>query len=349
MSKAESSIINIHKKRKADHIDISLNREVSFNGVSTGFEDYRFAHQALPEIDLQEVDLTTEILGRPAGSPVLISSMVGGIEEGARLNRNLAEAAQHHRVAMGVGSQRCAIEDPRLEWTFRVRDIAPDIPLYANLGAVQLNYGYGVEECIRAVEMIEADALILHLNPLQEALQYEGNTRFADLAKKIEVVCRALPVPVIAKEVSFGISRETSRMLNNTGVAALDVAGAGGTSWGEVEKYRSVSETGFNIAGSFSEWGIPTAESIRLVREEDRNIFLIASGGIRTGIDLAKAVALGADFGGIALPLMCAASESAEAVSNALTEIIDELRITMFCVGAVNIEALQYTSRLNKK
>ncbi len=349
MSETESHIINIHKKRKADHIDISLNRKVSFNAITTGLEEYRFDHQALPEVDLDEIDLTTEIIGREAGAPLLISSMVGGIDEGARLNRNLAEAAQHHRIPMGVGSQRCAIDDPRLEWTFRVRNIAPDIPLYANLGAVQLNYGYGVSECIRAVEMIEADALILHLNPLQEALQHEGNTRFAGLAKKIEAVCRSLTVPVIAKEVSFGMSRETARLLINAGVAAIDVAGAGGTSWGEVEKYRSKTETGFNIAGSFSEWGIPTAQSIRMVREEDREVFLIASGGVRTGIDLAKVIALGADFGGVALPLMAAASESAEAVSNAITEIIEELRIAMFCVGASDTAALQYTSHLTKK
>ncbi|HOT45581.1 MAG TPA: type 2 isopentenyl-diphosphate Delta-isomerase [Spirochaetota bacterium] len=337
------SSISIMSKRKTEHIEISLEKDVSFRDLTAGFEKYRFIHQALPEMDLDQVDTGVSLYGKHLSVPLLISSMVGGVDEATVINRNLAEAAQSLGLAMGVGSQRCAIEDPSAVPSFQVRDVAPDILLFANVGAVQLNYGFGPDQCRRAVDMIEADALFLHLNPLQEAIQHEGNTRFDGLLKKIESLCRSLSVPVIAKEVCFGISETAARQLADAGVSGIDVAGAGGTSWSQVEKYRSLSKSAYDVADTFASWGIPTADSVVMAKRGAPDLPVIASGGIRTGIDAAKAVALGASAAGIALPLLKAACESPEAVQGALREIIETFRIAMFCSGVRNIAALQKT------
>ncbi|MFQ5945405.1 MAG: type 2 isopentenyl-diphosphate Delta-isomerase, partial [Anaerolineae bacterium] len=282
------------EERKADHIRISLEEDVEPMEVSSGFDRYRFEHQALPELTLSEIDLSTSFLGKPLSAPLLISSMTGGVEEALAINRNLARAGQEHGIAMGLGSLRAALEEPGMAATYRVRDQAPDLLLLANLGAVQLNYGYGVDECRRAVELVEADGLILHLNPLQEAVQPEGNTDFSGLLSKIGRVCKALEVPVIVKEVGWGVSRRVARMLEDAGVAAIDVAGAGGTSWTEVERHRARTATARSVAAAFSGWGIPTAESLLEVRAAAPDLEAIASGGIRNGVDIAKALALGA-------------------------------------------------------
>ena len=328
--------------RKADHIRINLEENVR-SGLTTGLERYRFIHQALPELNLTEIDTSLTLFGKRLGAPVLISSMTGGTPEAQRINRNLAIAAQEHGVALGIGSQRAAIEHPELAPTFQVRSVAPDILLFANLGAVQLNYGYTVEHCRRAVAMIEADALILHLNPLQEALQPEGDTRFAGLLPKIEAVCRQLEVPVIVKEVGWGISERVARMLVNAGVAAIDVAGAGGTSWSQVEMHRAPTEQQRQLAAAFLDWGIPTAESLLAVRRAAPNVPVFASGGLRTGIDIAKSIALGATLGGMAGRLLQAAADSATATSQTLEHIIQELRLTMFAAGAADLAALHRT------
>jgi len=261
----------------------------------------------------------------------------------------LAQAAQVLGIAMGVGSQRCAIDDETTAFSYQVRSVAPDIHLFANLGAIQLNNGYGVDECRRSVDMIEADSLVLHLNPLQEALQSGGNTNFAGLLNKIERICHELQVPVIVKEVGCGISDDVARKLASIGVAGIDISGAGGTSWSEVERYRTNTRMGNNVAASFASWGIPTAESIQRVRRGATELTLIASGGIRTGLDVAKAIALGADLAGIAAPLLKAANESAECVIVALCEIIEGLRISMFCIGASCLMELKNSSLLKKK
>lgn len=339
----------MHERRKADHLHISLEEDVQFEGLTTGFERYRFIHQALPEMDLKEVDLYLSLFGKRPRAPLIISSMTGGIEAAERINRNLAQAAQEMGVAMGVGSLRPAIDDPSLARTYQVREVAPDILLFANLGAVQFNYGYGVEECRRAVEMIEADALILHLNPLQECLQEEGNTDFSGLLGQIEKVCHGLSVPVMVKEVGWGISEEVARKLAQAGVAGIDVAGAGGTSWSEVERYRASSEAMKNVAAAFAQWGIPTADSIRMAKKGAPEITLIASGGIRTGVDVAKAIALGTDGAALATPLLKAADASWEAVRERLEEIIQELRIVMFCIGARNLHDLKETPCLRER
>jgi len=338
-----------NSRRKEEHLRINLEHDVQFEAVTTGLENYHFVHQALPELDIADIDLSTTLFGKGIKAPLVISSMVGGIEAAGSINRNLAQAAQAIGVAMGVGSQRTAIEDSEVAPTYQVRDIAPDILLFANLGAVQLNYGYGVGECRQAVEMIGADALILHLNPLQEALQHDGNTNFTGLLRKIEQVCRELPVPVIVKEVGWGISEKVARKLAEVGVAGIDVAGAGGTSWSEVERYRAHGRSSNNVAAAFASWGIPTAESIEMARCGAPETTLIASGGIRNGLDVAKAIALGADAAGIATPLLKAANSSAKVAVAAIQEVIEGLRISMFCIGASSIQELKNSPLLERK
>jgi isopentenyl-diphosphate delta-isomerase len=283
------------------------------------------------------------LLGKPMRAPLLISSMTGGAHDVARINMALAEAAESLGLAMGVGSQRSAIRDAGLAYTYQVRKVAPRIPLLANLGAVQLNYGYGVDECRRAVEMIEADALILHFNALQEAVQPEGNTNFKGLLKRVEQVCRGVGVPVIAKEVGNGIGAQAARRLVEAGVWGIDVAGAGGTSWSEVERFRHANAGGARVAGAFAGWGLPTTEAIRAVRAALPDIALIGSGGVRSGVDVAKAIALGADLGATAKPALGPAVDErgAEAVAEGLRAYVDELRIAMFCSGCGDLKALR--------
>lgn len=326
--------------RKTDHIRINLEEDVR-SGLTTGLERYRFVHRALPEVDLDAVDLAQELFGRRLRAPLLISSMTGGAAEAEAINLALAEAAQETGIAMGVGSQRAALEHPELSGTFQVRRAAPDILLLANLGAIQLNYGYGVDECRRAVEMIEADALILHLNALQEAVQPEGETRFAGLLGRIEAVCRALPVPVIAKEVGWGFSEKDARRLADVGVAAVDVAGAGGTSWSQVEMHRAQDPAQRRLAAAFIDWGIPTAEAILNVRRAAPNLAVIASGGLRSGVDVAKCLALGARLGGMAGPFLKAAVHSPKTVVDVINEMRREVQVCMFASGAGSIDALQ--------
>ncbi|NKQ35250.1 MAG: type 2 isopentenyl-diphosphate Delta-isomerase [Chloroflexi bacterium] len=334
----------IHERRKADHIRINLEEDVTFNRLTTGLENYFFMHQALPELDLDTIDLTTEIFGKRLRTPLLISSMTGGTPEAGEINRILAAAAQETGMAMGLGSQRAAIEDPALADTYHVRQVAPDILLFANLGAVQLNYGYGLDECQRAVDMCQADALILHFNVLQEAVQPEGDGNFAHLLAKVEQVCTRLPVPVIAKEVGWGFSRQAARQLADAGIAAIDVAGAGGTSWSQVEMYRAPTDRHARVASTFIDWGIPTAVSLQYCREAAPHLPLFASGGIRNGIDVAKCIALGANLVGLAGDFLRAADQNGVDSVIEMAEILsDELRITMFASGAKDLAALAET------
>lgn len=333
--------------RKSDHIRINLEEDVS-SGLTTGLERYHFIHQALPELNLEEVDLSLKLFGKQLSSPLLISSMTGGTPEAAVINRTLAAAAQETGIAMGLGSQRAAIEHPELSPTFQVRAEAPDILLFANLGAIQLNYRFGIEHCQMAVDMIEADALILHFNALQEAVQPEGDTRFADLLSKIEKVCHALPVPVIAKEVGWGFSELAARQLAEAGVAAIDVAGAGGTSWSQVEMHRAKTESQARLAAAFVDWGIPTTESILNVRRAAPDITVFASGGIRTGVDIAKCIALGAALGGMASPFLKAASRSLEDTIQTITEVRREIQVCMFSAGAGDLMQLGQTALIER-
>ncbi len=326
--------------RKSDHIRINLEEDIR-SGLSNGLERYRLVHNALPEIDLDQVDLSQTLLGKRLKAPLLISSMTGGTAEATAINRTLAAAAQEAGIAMGLGSLRAALEDPELASSFQVRDAAPDILLFANLGAIQLNNGFTIEHCLRAVEITQADALILHLNPLQEALQPGGDTNFSGLLEKIEVICRAMPVPVIAKEVGWGISGEVAFRLAMAGVSAIDVAGAGGTSWSQVEMHRNEDEHLARVAAAFRGWGIPTAESVKMVHETAPNLPVFASGGLRDGIDIAKCIALGARVGGMAGPFLRAAAQSREHAQRTIQEIVSEIRIAMFACGAANLDDLQ--------
>jgi isopentenyl-diphosphate delta-isomerase len=323
------------RDRKAEHIRLALEPRMQLE--SNYFEDWRLEHRALPEIDYDEIDTSVTFLGKRLEAPLLISCMTGGTEDATRINRNLARGAEETRIAVGVGSQRKALEDPSTVETFRVRPLAPSVPLLANLGAVQLNYGYGLEHCRAAVRMIEADALVLHVNALQEALQPEGQRNFARLIPRMGQVARELDVPVVAKEVGCGISREVARALVEHGIRAVDTAGLGGTSWARIEAARADEA---ELGELFADWGIPTPIAIRRLRDVP-GLTLIGSGGVRNGIDVAKAIALGADLVGMAYPFLVAADESKERVVEKVRRTVEELKICMFCVGARTVAELK--------
>ncbi len=333
------------KKRKIDHLKIATS-DISQSG-NPGFDKYRFIHNALPEVNFDEIDTSTNFLGKKVDSPFFISCMTGGIAEGKKLNRNLAKAAQKYRIAMGVGSQRAAIEHSELEELFKAREVAPDTPLLANVGLVQLNYGFGFKEYQRCIDMIDADALVVHINPIQEIIQPEGDRNWKGLLPKLAKIIDKLSVPVIAKEVGFGLSGDVVKRLYDIGVRYFDTAGWGGTSWALVEGHRGKADK--NLGELFGQWGIPTAESIKMCAEFNSNltthnsqpITILGSGGIRSGVDIAKAIALGADLVGVASPFAKAALISEEEVEKLIERYALELRVSIFGVGVDKITALQ--------
>lgn len=325
--------------RKDDHIRINRDENVK-SYLTTGFEQVFLRHCALPEIRYQEISTSTVFLHKKIKAPILISSMTGGTKEGNLINQRLAETAEKFGIPMGVGSQRINLQTEIGSMDFQIRDYAPTIPLYANLGAVQLNYGLDVSHFQKVVDLIEADALILHLNPLQEVLQPEGQTNFSGLMDKIETVCKKIEIPVIVKEVGWGINSEVAGSLIDAGVACIDVAGAGGTSWAAVEKYRNTEQWRIEICEHFKDWGIPTSQCLIQIKTRFPQIPVIASGGIRNGIDIAKGIALGASITGVAGLLFKAAVESQELLDQKVMQLIEELRIAMFTTGSKNLEQL---------
>ncbi|ASL27115.1 type 2 isopentenyl-diphosphate Delta-isomerase [Azotobacter chroococcum] len=328
--------------RKNDHLDIVLDPARTKRHGNTGFAAFAFEHCALPELHLQQIDLGTSFLGRTLRAPLLISSMTGGPARAATINRHLAEAAQALGIALGVGSQRIALEtgaDHGL--TRQLRQLAPDVPLLANIGAAQLAAGFGLEEARRAVDMLEADALIVHLNPLQEAVQPEGDRDWRGVLSAIGRLTARLDVPLVVKEVGAGISAPVARRLIEAGVAVIDVAGAGGTNWVTVEAQRARTPARKQVALAFADWGIPTAEALREVRQACPGTPLIASGGIRDGVDVAKAIRLGADLAGQAAAALPGALHSSEAVIEHFNVIIEQLRIACFCTGSADLAALR--------
>lgn len=326
--------------RKARHLDICLDDDVA-SSLDAGWSAVRLRHEALPDLALADVDPSTRFLGFRLRAPILISSMTGGTARAAELNRRLAEAAEAAGIAMGLGSGRALIEDPALRATFDVRAAAPTAPLFANIGAVSLNYGIGVDAVQRLIADLQSDGLFLHLNPLQEALQPGGDTDFRGLLPKIAALCTALDVPVIAKSVGSGISPGTAARLLDAGVAGIDAAAAGGTSWARVEGKRSGDDGREALAETFAGWGQPTADAVRELRDRFPSMPLIASGGVRSGIDIARAIALGADLCGLALPFLKAATESRAAVDALIGALVDGLRITMFATGSATPAGLR--------
>ncbi len=328
------------RNEKELQLDICINEDVS-PWQTSGFDRYFFVHEALPEIDRNQVNLSTEFLGRKLSAPLMIAPMTGGFDTAAKINRNLAIAAQELGLAMSVGSQKVAIEHPEQASTFQVRDVAPDILLFANVGAVQLNYGFGVDHMQKVVDMIGADVLCLHLNPLQEALKEDGNLNFSGLAEKIARLTEELPVPVFVREVCNGISPRTAKLLIQAGVAGIDVGGAGGTSWMIVEGLIAKDENRKHIAESFQNFGIPTAQSLLNVRSQSPDLPMIATGGVRSGKDIAKSIALGADLAAFAAPLLKPALVGPEKVQRVLLRVIEELEILLFCLGKKNLDELR--------
>lgn len=322
------------KNRKKDHIRITLKNNVEPNRHF--FDDISLVHNALPEVNLSSIDTTSNFLGKNVSMPLLITGMTGGTQEAMKINMNLAKAAQNNGIMMGVGSQRAGIEHPAIQQTYRIRDAAPDIFIIANLGIVQFANGYTIAEARKAIEMIEADAIALHINPTQEISQPEGDTNWEGCMKMMTRIASTCGKPVIAKEVGAGISGRIASELEKMGVAAVDVSGMGGTSWSVVESYRSTENIGMKLKA----WGIPTPAAV-VEAVESVSVPVIASGGIRDGFDAAKSIALGASVSGMALPFLKAAVVSSSAVEKKISEISKELRAAMFLTGSSSIDSLR--------
>ncbi|MEM9027794.1 MAG: type 2 isopentenyl-diphosphate Delta-isomerase [Pseudomonadota bacterium] len=330
------------KRRKDQHLDIVLTGDVGPSNDVSPFSAFTFVHEAMPDLSLNEIDISAEFLSKPLRAPLLISSMTGGPTRAEAINTALATAAEAIGVAFAVGSQRIAIEasgDAGLGK--RLRQLAPTIPLLANVGAAQIAEWPDPTIALRAVDMIEADALIVHFNPLQEAVQHGGDTDWRNIKSRLAAVAKASPVPLVAKEVGCGISGETARTLLDLGIGVIDVAGHGGTSWAAVEARRSQDLQHAQIAEAFRDWGITTPESILAVRAACPDVPIIASGGIRDGIDAAKAIRLGANIVGQAAHLLEAALNGPEAVARALGATIAQIRIACFCTGSRSLADLR--------
>lgn len=333
-----SSLIS---QRKDDHLSCVLSGKGIVSKARSGFANYRFEHNALPEINFSEIDTSVKFLGRTIDFPLIISSITGGSPKSQKINIGLAETANDFNIGFAVGSQRIALEDKAYEKSFKIRNYAPNILLFANLGAVQLNYGFSVDDCKRAVDMIDADALILHLNTLQEVFQLDGNTDFSGLLRKIEKVCSALDVPVVVKEVGYGISASVAKKLCNVGVEVIDIAGAGSVSWPEIESIRSNDIVMKKASETFLDWGNSTAECVRSIAENVRKVKIIASGGVKTGLDMAKSIALGADICGNASDFLLKIANSRSECENFIETLKIELKTTMFCTGCKNLKELR--------
>jgi isopentenyl-diphosphate delta-isomerase len=333
-------------RRKSDHIRIALNQNVQARQATTGFEDVHLVHKTLPEIDKKRVDLSTTVFDHKFAAPIIVGAITGGTQEALKINAAIAETVEDLGLGMGVGSQRAAIENRKLEKTFTiVRKKAPTAFLIANIGGVQLVNGYGLKEVRKAIEMIEADAVAIHLNALQEAVQPEGQTNFKGILERISEITSEIDKPVIAKETGAGIAAEEARKLHDAGVKGIDIGGAGGTSFAAVEYHRAKGPKNIfqrRLGDIFWDWGIPTAVSIVEV-SMTTNMCTIASGGIRSGVDMAKALTLGASLTSLSEPILKAAVKNVNETKATLSLLIDELRNAMFLVGAASVQKLEKT------
>ncbi len=333
-------------KRKADHIKICLEKKAQARKITTGFEDIQLIHRALPEVDKEKIDLTTNFLGKKFNAPLIVGAMTGGTEEATQINASIAEAVENLHLGMGVGSQRAVIENKTLEKTFSIaRKKAPTAFLIANIGGVQLVNGYGLKEVKKVLEMIDADAVAVHLNALQEAVQPEGQTNFQGVLTKIGELASGLDKPVIVKETGAGISAKDAKDLQEAGVKAIDIGGAGGTSFAAVEYYRTASKDGGFLGEAFWDWGIPTAISL-IETLQSVKLPVIACGGIRSGIDIVKALVLNASLAGVCQPVLQVAVKGADATERLLSCLIEEMLTAMFLVGAENLQLLAKTPLL---
>ena len=334
------------EKRKAEHIRICLNKNAQAREATTGFENAFLIHKALPEIDKQKINLSTIVFGHKFAAPIIVGAMTGGTDEATQINAAVAEAVETLHLGMGLGSQRAAIENVKLEKTYAIaRKKAPNAFLVANIGGIQLVHGYGLKEVKKAVEMIDADAVAIHLNTLQEAVQPEGQTNFKGVLKRIGEIAKGLDTPVIVKETGSGISAEDALELEEAGVKGIDISGAGGTSFAAVEYYRAKGQEKASkrlLGDAFWDWGISTATSL-VETSQTVKIPVIASGGVRNGVDTAKALALGASLASLSQPVLQAADKGVKDTENMLSSLIEELRNTMFLVGAERIEQLANT------
>ena len=323
--------------RKRRHIDVCLSEAVDYQTVSTGLESYRLPYNALTQTDLRSVDLSTDFLGARLRAPVLIGSMTGGAELSGTINRNLAVAAQQLGVGMMLGSQRIMLDNGAASTSFSVRDVAPDVLLIGNIGLAQLD-GLVVPDLVKALDRVGANALAVHTNPLQEAIQHGGDTDFSGSISRLRDIAGSIGYPVILKEVGHGIGAAAAAELVDCPIAAVDVAGAGGTSWARVEQFVRYGEIRYP---ALAEWGIPTAEALLEVRQTLPDVPIVASGGIRSGMDAAKVLAMGADAVAVARPLLAPAIESPAAVVDWLQRFIDELLVCLHGCGAGDLAALR--------
>ncbi|MEM2969766.1 MAG: type 2 isopentenyl-diphosphate Delta-isomerase [Candidatus Bathyarchaeia archaeon] len=332
------------EERKNDHISICLEENVYAKKITTGFEDVFLIHRALPEINKNDVDASTHFFNHAFTAPLIVTGMTGGTEKSLRINAAIAEAVEELGIGMGVGSQRAALENPKMERTFSVvRKKAPNAFVLANIGAPQIRKENCLSQVKRAIKMVDADALAVHLNPLQEAVQPEGETDYSEVLKNIGELTHNLDVPVIVKETGAGISAIDARKLVEVGVSGIDVAGAGGTSWAAVEYYRAKKcgdAFGEELGRSLWDWGIPTVVALVEV-VQSVNVPIIASGGVRTGCDVAKSIALGASLAGFAAPVLSPSMKDSRFVRERLEHIVQQLKTVMFLVGASSIGKLK--------
>lgn len=329
--------------RKNSHIQICLEDQVEFiSNDANGFASYRFDHDCLPEIKRSEVTLETVLFGKKLAAPLFVGAMTGGTDRAAEINRRLALVAEKCKIGFALGSQRKMLEKPETRASYAVREHAPSLPLLVgNIGAVQLNYGVKAQDVKKLIDDVGCDAFNFHLNPLQEAIQPEGDTDFSDLISKLQNVIPALGVPVLLKEVGSGISETAAQKIKNLPLAGIETSGLGGTSWAKIESLRTTDPVQRATGELFARWGVPTAESVVNCRKHLPNFKVIASGGMRNGIEAAKAVALGADGVAFALPILKAAEKSVEAAEEALLQIIEEMRTALFLTGSRNLAELR--------
>ncbi len=330
------------EKRKMRHIRVSLEEDVE-GDMGNGFQDVRLIHRALPEINLDDVDTRTRLFGRELSAPLIISAITGGTREALEINAVLAEVAEAKGIGIGVGSQRIAVEAPETAATFKVvRDKAPNALVIGNIGCPQLSLGWGVEEAERCVELVDADALAVHMNPLQEAVQLGGDTNYSGVLAKVRELAGALDTPIIMKETGCGVAYEEAVKMEEAGAAAVDVSGVGGTSWSAVE-YHIAKEVGEkhqeHLGQALWSWGIPTAVSV-VEASQSTGLKVISSGGVRTGAEIAKSIALGADAAGMAKPFLEKAVEGRDQLAEYVDHIVQELRVVMFLTGARDVKEL---------